>query len=153
MLGIEAATSSYKVLLVDDSADFLDLFRVYARKLRIEVLTAENGKDALVLLAKHRFDTIVLDFMLPDLSGLEICELLHCDETYVKNHQTPTIIVSAVTVPTHKLKQLYRTGAQLFLPKSFGLRELMLVVESSCFAATVKQETASRDRYELTPGL
>ena len=127
--------SDYNVLLVDDNVDFQQLFQVYAQKQRIQVSTASTGRTALSAMARSRFDCILLDYMLPDLNGAEIFAALQREEHLGVNRDTPVIVVSAVSIPRRKLKVLYAQGIKLFLPKSFGLRELTIVVENLSFSA------------------
>ena len=104
----------YKVLLVDDNSDFQHLFKVYARKMSFTVMMASNGKVAVSDLARIRFDSIILDFMLPDLNGAEIFKSVRQDASIKKNRETPVIVVSAVTIPSYKLRELFVSGMKLF---------------------------------------
>ncbi|RMD93541.1 MAG: response regulator [Calditrichaeota bacterium] len=148
-----AAPERYKVFLVDDSEDFLELFRVYGKKKNFQVITAASGKEALSYLKLNEVDCIILDYMLPDLNGAEIFQILREDVAFRKRQNVPVLVISAVSIPTHKLRDLYRSGVKLFLPKSFGLRELTVVVENICFAAKVEKEEPFRDRPSFSSRL
>ncbi len=130
----------YKVFLVDDSEDYLELFRVYSKKKNFDVCAVESGQEAIAILAEQQFDCIILDFMLPDLCGADIFQMIQTDERLSWNRETPVVVVSAVSIPAHKLKELYLAGIHLFLPKSFGLRELTVVIENICFAARSRRD-------------
>ncbi len=135
-----------RILLVDDSPDYLELFQIYARKRELNVEVVSCGEDALAALQAREFDCLVLDYMLPDLSGREIVETLRTDPRFVQARNLPVIVISAVTLPHHKLKKLHEAGIQLFLPKSFSIGELLVVIENLCFAAKHDQERRGRDR-------
>ena len=66
----------YKVLLVDDEEDILNLLSYNFTKEGYKVFTASNGKDAIEAANKHLPEVIVLDVMLPDIDGIEVCESL-----------------------------------------------------------------------------
>ncbi len=122
----------YKVLLVEDSRDYQELFRIYARKAQLEIDIASTGKEALDYLRHNRVDGIILDYMLPDLTGLEILQALKKRRSLRMNRQTFSVVISAVEVPDRKLRELYLAGTRLFLPKSLGLRELSMIAHSVC---------------------
>lgn len=69
-----------KILVVDDELDILDLLAFNFKKENMLVFTADNGKDALLQAKKHSPDIILLDVMLPDMDGMEICEELRKSE-------------------------------------------------------------------------
>ncbi|MDQ7064877.1 MAG: response regulator [candidate division KSB1 bacterium] len=144
----------FKILLVDDSPDYLELFQIYAKKRNLDVEVVSCGEKALEALAQRTFDCLVLDYMLPDLSGREIVEALRNRPQFKKTRNLPVIVISAVTLPHHKLKKLHEAGIQLFLPKSFSIGELLVVVENLCFAAKFNNQERrgrgrQRDWYDL----
>ncbi|MCL2682657.1 MAG: response regulator transcription factor [Bacteroidales bacterium] len=65
-----------KILLVDDEPDILEFLSYNLRKVDFEVVTAKNGKEALVLAKKNRPDLVVLDVMMPEMDGIETCHEL-----------------------------------------------------------------------------
>src|SRR4051812_40942225 len=65
-----------KALIVEDERDVRDLMTLHLKRERVEVFSVENGEEALKLLASEKFDLVVLDWMLPGVSGLEICKRL-----------------------------------------------------------------------------
>lgn len=132
-------SDEYHVLLVDDSRDFLDLFGIYARKNHLRLITATTGTAALSILQAEELDCILLDYMLPDLSGAEIFDRIQTDRRMRKNRLTPVIMISAVSVPYSKLVPLYDRGISLFLSKSFGLCELSVLVENFSLATRVRR--------------
>ena len=76
-----------KILLVDDEQDILEFLSYNLRKEGCDVITANNGKEGLELAKKHTPDFILLDVMMPEMDGIEVCENLRTieklDNTFV----------------------------------------------------------------------
>lgn len=140
----QSTLHGYHVLLVEDNPDFRDLYCFYSRQAKLKTLTAKDGTEALDYLRNHTFDCILLDYMLPDYSGLEIIEILKNDPVYERNKACKIVAVSAIDLPQQMLAKIYNAGATLFLSKTFALKEMVQVVHNFCFATTV-----SRDAEEM----
>jgi len=69
-----------KILLVDDEQDILEFLSYNLRKEGCDVITANNGKEGLELAKKHTPDLILLDVMMPEMDGMEVCENLRSIE-------------------------------------------------------------------------
>lgn len=67
------------ILIVDDEADLLDLIEYNLEKEGYNVLKAENGQEGIRLARKHRPDLIILDVMMPKMTGIEVCKILKED--------------------------------------------------------------------------
>ena len=78
---------SQKILLVDDEEDILEFLSYNLKKDGFEILTANNGAKGLVLAKKHKPDLVILDVMMPEMDGVDVCqrirELPELDETLV----------------------------------------------------------------------
>ena len=76
-----------KILLVDDEQDILEFLSYNLRKEGCDVITANNGKEGLELAKKHTPDLILLDVMMPEMDGMEVCENLRSiqklDNTFI----------------------------------------------------------------------
>lgn len=134
-------TAAFNVLLVDDSVDYLDLFTIYAKKSGFNLMTAATGEAALDILKNESLDCIILDYMLPDLTGAEIFARLQSDRSMRHNRKVPVIVLSAVTIPERKVEELYKQGISLFLTKSFGLKELAVIIENLSYAAKIRAKS------------
>ena len=66
--------SNYKILLVDDEADILEFLSYNLKKAGFNVLTANNGRDAIKLAKQYLPHLIILDVMMPEMDGIETCE-------------------------------------------------------------------------------
>lgn len=106
-----------KILVVDDDVKTVELVNLYLNRDGFDVLTAYNGIDALRIAREGSPDLIVLDLMLPDMDGLEICRTLR-DESDV-----PVIMLTARTTDQDKLTGL-GLGADDYVTKPFSPKEL-----------------------------
>jgi len=105
-----------KVLVVDDDADLVDLIvDVLERDGRFETKTVNNGFDAGMMVKEYRPDLIVLDVMLPDINGKEVCLRVRSDSSL----EMVKIICISGMVEEDKIADLKESGANDFLPKPF----------------------------------
>ena len=116
----------HTVLIVDDEADVVDLVRYKLPGAGFAVLTAVNGLDALHAARKHRPDLIVLDLMLPEMSGEEVCRALKKDPDTAA---IPVLMLTAKGQPSERIAGL-EIGADDYITKPFSPRELVLRVEA-----------------------
>ena len=113
-----------RILVVDDEPDITALVAYHLAKASYRVLTAGNGRDALRAAREERPDLIVLDLMLPGLSGYEVlAELRRQDET----KDIGVIVLTARKDEPDRIKGL-SLGADDYLPKPFSPPELVLRV-------------------------
>lgn len=113
-------TNSTKILLVDDEPNILLSLEFLMRKKGYQVFIARNGAEAIDLLQKEKPAIIVLDIMMPEVDGYEVCE-------YVK--KTPELQHIKIIFLTAKSKEEeiekgYKAGADLYITKPFSTREL-----------------------------
>lgn len=111
------------VLLIEDEQRVADFV---SRGLRAEnhcVSIANDGNTGIDLGRTHEFDVIILDLMLPDVHGYEVCDRLR-----QQGVQTPILILSAMDAPEDRVKGL-RLGADDYLTKPFDFEELLVRLE------------------------
>jgi two-component system, OmpR family, alkaline phosphatase synthesis response regulator PhoP len=106
-----------KILVVDDDAKIVELVKLYLSRDGYTVLTAYDGKDALRLARETHPDLIVLDIMLPGMSGLEVCRTLRAESS------VPIILLTAKTTEQDRIDGL-DLGADDYVPKPFSPKEL-----------------------------
>lgn len=106
-----------KILIVDDDPVCLALL-VNALKDSYELVTAENGYDAVALAVEHTPDLILLDVMMPDLDGLQVCRLIRSDANLA---ETPVVFVTAVD-SGHGEAQGLELGAVDYITKPINLK-------------------------------
>jgi excisionase family DNA binding protein len=111
-----------KVLLVDDDADLLKLMTdVLEEDGRFEVRVASNGFDAGMMVKEYRPDMIVLDVMLPDINGREVCHRVRADTTL----EDVRILCISGMIEEDKIQELRLSGADDFLHKPFEIDQLI----------------------------
>ena len=111
-----------KVLVVDDDVELVELLvDVFERDGRFEVKTANNGFDAGMLVREFRPDLVVLDVMLPDINGKEVCVRVRNDDTL----ESVKIICISGMVEQDKISELTAAGADDFMHKPFTVDRLL----------------------------
>src|SRR5437879_1799279 len=108
----------HTILVVDDDRKIVDLIRIYLEKERYQVIIASDGSQALKLARQKQLSLIILDWMLPDIDGLDVCRILRaeCD--------IPIIMLTARSTEDDTLLGL-NLGADDYLTKPFSPRELV----------------------------
>jgi len=114
-----------KLLVVDDELETLRLLEFTLRRKGYEVFTARNGTEALEKVQQERPDLIILDVMMPDMDGLEVCRRLRA---MPQTARLPILMLSALGRPSDKVTGL-RTGADDYIAKPVHLEELLARVE------------------------
>src|SRR5262249_8484249 len=111
-----------KVLLVDDDAELVELIlKVLDEVGRFEVRVAQNGFDAGMMVMGYGSDLIVLDVMLLDINGKEVCHRVRADPTL----EDVRILCISGMVEEDKIQELKLAGADAFLHKPFDIEELI----------------------------
>ena len=107
-----------RLLIVDDDLHLRKLVRTYAQLEQFQCEEAVNGQEALKLLAAHPFDMVVLDVMMPGLSGFETLSQIR------KTSQVPVIMLTARSEEYDKLLG-FKLGVDDYVSKPFSPKELM----------------------------
>lgn len=115
-----------KILIVEDDKDIVELVRYNLEKENFRVLSAEDGVLGLTQIRKSRPDMVILDLMLPRLSGLEICREVRKDTTLSR---TPIIMLTARSEEADRVVGL-EMGADDYVAKPFSPRELVARVKA-----------------------
>ena len=115
-----------RILVIDDEPDLLELVRINLKQAGYEVETAETGRDALELLRRSAPDLVVLDLMLPDVTGTEICRRMRTDPELA---DLPIIMLTAKADEVDRVVGL-ELGADDYVTKPFSPRELNLRVRA-----------------------
>ena len=111
-----------KLLIVDDDQELVELMSdTFARDGRFEIKTANNGFDAGMLVKEFRPDLVVLDIMLPDINGKEVCQRIRSDSTM----EAVKVICISGMVEADKVSDLKAAGADDFLQKPFQVERLL----------------------------
>ena len=113
-----------RVLLVEDDADIVDLLEIHLKDLNCQLSKAFDGQYGLNLAIKNEYDLIILDLMLPNLDGMEICRQLRAKEIH-----TPILMLTARSEEIDKVMGL-ESGADDYLTKPFSVREFIARVKA-----------------------
>jgi len=114
------------ILVVEDEPDVVDLVRYHLHRAGFDVLTASNGPAGLATATQSRPDAIVLDLMLPQMTGIEVCKALReADETAA----IPILILTAKGEIPDRIAGL-ELGVDDYITKPFSPRELVLRVQN-----------------------
>jgi two-component system phosphate regulon response regulator PhoB len=114
------------VLLVEDEPAQRELLAYNLEAEGFDVIAADNGEDGLILVDENDPDLIVLDWMMPQLSGIEVCRRLKSNS---KTRQIPVIMLSARAEEVDRVRGL-ETGADDYVVKPYSVIELMARVKA-----------------------
>ena len=131
----EAATSN--ILVVDDNEMNRDMLSRRLTRMGYAVITAENGNDALSKVNEGDFDLVLLDIMMPDVSGYEVLEKLKSDD---KTLSLPVIMISAVD-DLDSVVRCIELGAEDYLFKPFNPVLLRARVRASLDKRQMQQDS------------
>jgi two-component system, OmpR family, phosphate regulon response regulator PhoB len=115
-----------RILVIEDEADLQQVLDYNLRQAGHEVLAAAHGKVGLRLARDERPDLVLLDLMLPDLSGTEVCRSLKDDPT---TRSVPVIILTARGEEIDRVVG-FELGAEDYVVKPFSMRELLLRIRA-----------------------
>ena len=112
-----------KILVVDDEAPIVDVIRAYLEKAGFTVICAYNGQDALTAFDQSSPALVILDLMLPDRSGEDVCQVIR------KKSRVPVIMLTAKVAEDDLIKGL-SLGADDYITKPFSPRQLLARVQA-----------------------
>lgn len=131
-----------RLLVVDDEERIRRLIRMYLEREDYVIEEAENGSEALQLALNNDYDVILLDIMMPEMDGIEVCQELR------KEKETPIIMLTAKGEEANRV-QGFEVGADDYIVKPFSPREVVLRVKALLRRATATQfsetETATKN--------
>ena len=109
-----------RILLAEDEESLLDAIKLNLELEGYEVVTAKNGNEAIRKSESQRFNMMILDIMMPELNGIEVCR-----QVRLKNVDIPILFLTAKDSSQDKVLGL-RAGADDYITKPFNLEELLL---------------------------
>jgi DNA-binding response OmpR family regulator len=112
-----------KILIVDDERRIIEVLEAYLVREGYEIHSADNGIDALKKVKSLNPDLIILDLMLPDISGEEVCRLVR------KESDVPILMLTAKSAEDDRINGIVM-GADDYLTKPFGPREVVVRVQA-----------------------
>lgn len=135
------------ILVVDDEADIRNLIAINLRREGFEVLTAANGAEGLGVAREEQIALVVLDLMLPDIQGTEVCRRLRAEPV------TAEIPVLMLTARDEEIDRVvgFEVGADDYVVKPFSVRELVLRIRAILRRAPGPGEEAEDPTLESGP--
>ena len=150
--------SKQTILVVDDEQDLLDLIEYNLRKEGFQVLKAENGQDAIHIAKEMKPDLVLLDIMMPQMDGIEVCDRMREDPDLKK---IPIIFLTARSDEKTEVEGLNK-GADDFITKPISTTKLISRIkavlrrfdnpEEAVRKLTVHDLEIDKDRYIVTRG-
>jgi two-component system response regulator RegX3 len=134
-----------KVLVVEDEESFIDALTIGLTREGFEVSVARDGQEGLALFLRESFDIVLLDLMLPKMSGLDVCRAIRAGS------DTPVIIVSAKGEEVDMVLML-ELGADDYVTKPYRLRELVARIRA-VLRRREGRESVSTSEEEIHLGL
>jgi two-component system OmpR family response regulator len=134
-----------KILIVEDDSNLLATLKYNLEKENFIVVTAIDGAQALDIARSENPDLIILDLMLPKLSGYEVCRILRKDTT------VPILMLTAKTEEVDKIVGL-EIGADDYMTKPFSMRELLARIRAMLRRAEMTQPLPADEKQSIVIG-
>ncbi|MEP7294522.1 MAG: response regulator, partial [Chloroflexota bacterium] len=132
--------SKGRILVVEDDSDISNMLRIYFSGQGYEVQVAPRGGDALTMTRKQLPNLIVLDIMLPDMNGYDVCRELRMT---TRTSHIPIIFLTQKDERSDKIQGL-ELGADDYITKPFDIEELKLRVQNAITAANRQTQIDSK---------
>lgn len=110
--------------MVEDDKSIVELVDIHLKDIYCETTKAYTGSEGLKLALKNKYHLIILDIMLPDIDGIEICKQIRAEKNF-----TPILMLTAKSEEIDKIIGL-ETGADDYLTKPFSIREFIARVKA-----------------------
>jgi len=138
---------AHRVLVIEDEVHILELLKYNLEAAGYKVITSENGKEGLDKAFEGKPDLVILDLMLPDVDGLEICKILK------KNDETKNIPIIMLTAKSEEFDKVLglEIGADDYLAKPFSPRELLARIRAVLRRALHNRETSGGQALVFGP--
>jgi two-component system, OmpR family, phosphate regulon response regulator PhoB len=134
-----------KLVIIDDERDILDVLSFNLKANGFEVLCAATGRAGLALILEHRPDAVLLDVMLPDISGTEVCRVVRASPTM---KDVPILMISARGEELDRVIG-FELGADDYINKPFSVREVTLRIRALMRRNRAPAETRKNQTIEF----
>jgi two-component system, sensor histidine kinase and response regulator len=135
-----------QILIVDDENDCAELLRYHLQKENYDAVIAHNGKEAIEAVQRHTPDAVLLDIMMPELNGWEVCRILR---ESTQGRSLPIIMLTALTDEDERIKGL-SLGADDYLSKPYSMKELLLKLRKHLDRQQAIKQLQSREQERDT---
>ncbi|MCL4128995.1 UNVERIFIED_CONTAM: hypothetical protein GTU68_065925 [Idotea baltica] len=131
-----------RILFVEDEEHIRDAVKLNLELENYEVICAGDGPTAIKYHSEQHFDLVLLDIMIPDINGLQVCEKIR-----LTDQETPIVMVTAKDAPIDKIHGLKR-GADDYITKPFSIEEVLLRIKN-LIRLTAKTEPTTIHNYSF----
>ncbi|MCI1778631.1 MAG: response regulator [Bacteroidales bacterium] len=132
---VQYNSADFKILIVDDVVSNVILLKALLGKEKYQLVTATNGKSALDILDAEKPDLVLLDVMMPGMSGFEVAEKMKSDPAH---KDIPIIFLTALNSSTD-IVQGFKVGANDFISKPFNKEELIIRIDHQISLVNAKR--------------
>lgn len=133
----------YRILLVEDEDHIRENLKLNLELEDYEVVAVPDGSKAVKAFNQQRFNLVILDVMLPEMDGFDVCEQIRLTDL-----ETPILFLTAKDTSQDKIKGL-KTGGDDYMTKPFNLEELLLRVKNLLKRSAKLYEDGSFTEYEF----
>ena len=116
----------YRILVCDDEKDIVSALKIYLMADGYQVFEAYNGREALEILKNEDIHLVLMDIMMPEMDGLELCSKVKSEISY---SHIPVILLTAKTTLESKVEGL-ECGADVYVEKPFSVKQLHMQIEN-----------------------
>ncbi len=142
-----------KILIIDDEQINLDFFDVMLTRLGFEVLMAVDGEEGLEMIREHHPDLIILDNIMPRLTGWELTKMLKRDDDFAEYRDIPIIMFSAMDAVKDKIEG-FELGIDDYIIKPFNFSEVLARIRAVLRNHELSRQVVLREkRLALTDSL
>lgn len=134
--------STKNILIIEDDEEITDLVEINLDDSSFTLSKAFDGKTGLEKARTDKYDLIILDLMLPEIDGLEVCKTLRAED-----NQTPILILTAKSEEFDKVLGL-ELGADDYLTKPFSIRELLARIKANLRRVEIDKKNSSQSIKE-----
>ncbi len=134
-----------KILIVDDEPINLEFFDVMLTKLGFDVIMAEDGEQALEQIRLYRPDLVILDNIMPKLSGWEVTRIVKNDEEFEDYKDIPIIMFSAMDDVKDKIEG-FELGVEDYITKPFNFSEVFARIKAVLHSRELSKQVLQKER-------
>ncbi len=139
---------SKKILLIDDSPEIHMMMKIILNQNNFELISAYSGEEGLEKIAERQPDLVILDYMMPKMSGPEVLDRFLTDERFANLQHIPILMLTAKKGEAEEKQRFLQKGLYGYLTKPFGMHELLEVIESTLERA--QEFERHRSLYRIT---
>lgn len=132
------------ILIVDDESSSIELLKAVLSPIGYNILTALSGKEALNILDKNSVDVILLDIMMPEMNGYEVCKIIKENK---KTRMIPVLVISALGEISSNIKAM-EVGAEGFVAKPYNTQLVIAYVRSLIQVKKLTDELIKLDQLK-----